>query len=220
MATAVALSLGDAIEQQNKLIRMGELNEHTNDGGYRVLGRMMEMRHELSKGANAPQRALTDLTGLTMDWKHFHNGPLLGLDRTRTQLLVITPVPPLPDLPDPSFEFSKFVELDGNRIPLASIPMEMRKTLKNGDGSPVAGLDGEIERPKMIKQKYVEHASGYWDRFMVFRPVTQVLYKMEGIVGMALIDFSADPYREDMPTFLMDPANGEGHFIGGKMLLR
>src|SRR5579872_3974020 len=53
MATAVALSLGDAIEQQNKLIRMGELNEHTNDGGYRVLGRMMEMRHELSKGATA-----------------------------------------------------------------------------------------------------------------------------------------------------------------------
>ena len=220
MVTASTLTLADAIEQQNKLIRMGELNEHTNDGGYRVLGRLIELRHELAKGANHPDRAITDKVGLTMDWRHFHNGPLLGLDRARTQLLVISPVPPLPDIPDPNFEFSKFVELDGNRIPLTSIPAEMRKTLKNSDGSIPAGLDGEMERPQMRKQRFVEHCSGTFDKFMVFRPITQALYKIEGLVGMALIDFFPDSYSGDCPTFFLDPATGEGHFIGGRMVLR
>lgn len=212
------MSLVDALAQQDELIRAGEINDRTGTGGYRVVGRMIELRHELAKDANAPQRAITDAMGLVMDWKHFHNGPVIGVDRTRTQLLVLSPVPKLPDIPDPTFEYAKFVTHNGNRIPLTSIPADLRLTLKNADGSRPEGLDGENEAPRMLPQRYVDHASGTFGEYMVFRPLTQILYKMDGIVGMALIEF--DQEAPEKAAFLLNPATGKGYFVGGRFILR
>jgi hypothetical protein len=219
MATAT-MSLADAISRQNELIRAGEYNERSGTGGFRVLGRLIELRHERPAEGQVPARDITDKVGLSLDWKHFHNGPLLGMDRSCTQLLVISKVGPLPDIPDPNWKLGQFVELDGNLIPLASIPAEMRATLKNRDGSSVSGLDREQEKPPMRAQHFIEHASGTWGSYLVIRPLTQALYKIDGLVGMNLIDFSSSIGEGNSPAFLLDPATGEGHFLGGQFHLR
>lgn len=212
------LSLSDQIRLQRELMAEGEYDPQSGKG-YIVLGRMIELRHELAKDGNAPARSITDRAGLVLDWKHFHNGPVIARDRASRNLFITSRVGPLPDLPDPDFEFTKFVLLDGNKVPLKSIPVDMRKTLKNSDGSRVEGLDGESEAPRMIKQRYVDHARGTFEEFMVIGPVTQVLFKIDGIVGMSLISFSGDAYTGEMPMFLLNPANGEAHFAGGQFTI-
>ncbi|HWE00682.1 MAG TPA: hypothetical protein VG345_16640 [Bryobacteraceae bacterium] len=210
-AIAVSMPLAEAVAQQNELVRQGEFNSKTGLGGFRVLGRLIEIRHERPTGGNTPARAITDTVGLSLDWKHFHNGPPIGLDRSRTQLLFLDRVPPLPEMIDPNWMPSQFVEVGGNRVPLGSVPKDMYKTL---------GITAELEAPPRVKQNFVSHGCGTWGDFLVIGPLTQALYKIDGIVGMNLIDFASSTYAGDSPMLLINPATGEGHFLGGRFLLR
>lgn len=207
MATAAVVTLQDMLNARNELVRQGEFNERTGAGGYRLIGKMIEMRHEVAKDSNAPDREETKKIGVTMDWRNYHNGPALGLTRDRTQLLIIGKVNPLPDIIDPSWIPTQFVNMPYGRIAAAALSPEERKA---------SGI--VLEEPPKAKQRFVDHMSGRLENFMVCRPLTQILFKIEGVQGMTTIDFTADPYPGTFKhsAFLLDPANGEGHIIGGQ----
>jgi hypothetical protein len=197
-ASPIVNGLAAALEQQDALIRAGEFNERTGQGGFRVLGKLIELRMEVARDANAPSRALAAKIGNVLDWKHHHNGPLLGCDPMRRQLLMLSPVPPLPDIVDPSWKPTKFIKMDFGSIP-----------------------DENEVRP-MIKQSFEDHASGRWTgtNFLVFRPLTQALYKLDRVIGMSLISFASNIADGTSPAFLLDVTTGKGHFLGGSFGLR
>lgn len=204
MAVAATLTLENILDLQNEIIKQGEYNERSGAGGYRVLGRMIEMRHEEAKDSNTPDREQTKNVGLVMDWKHFHNGPALGLTKDRKQLLFLSRVNPLPDLVDPNWRDTQMVQTSYGLIPARALSEEALKaqgiTLQN--------------RP-MIKQRFVDHMSGTIGKFYVCRPLTQILFKIDGVQGFTTIDFTTDPYNGESAAFFLDPATGEGHIYGG-----
>lgn len=205
MATAAPLTLEDVLKHQTELIKQGEYNERSGLGGYRVLGRLIELRHEISKDANEPNREETKKIGVSMDWRHFHNGPLMGLTKDRTQLLFLSKVNPLPDIVDPDYKQTQMVKTDYGLIPAASLSPEALKA-----------QNITLEKTPMKKQRFIDHMSGTFGNFMVCRPLTQALFKIDGLIGMTTIDFASDVYTGESATFFLDTETGEGHIYGGQ----
>jgi hypothetical protein len=208
MATPATMTLADILEAQNGIVRQGEYNERSGQGGYRVIGRMIQLVHEVARDANHPDEEVTKKIGVTMDWRHFHNGPLLGVTKDRSQILFLSKVPPLPDLIDPNWKRTQYVEMPYGRVPADALSEEQLKA---------AGI--KLENPPKIKQRFVEHMSGTWGDFMVCRPLTQILFKMDGIIGMTTIDFANDVYTGESAAFFLNPVTGEGHIYGGQFVI-
>lgn len=213
-----AIDIDAVVAKQNELVRRGEITRENGQGGYTVFGRLVEIRYELTEDHHPPAWMLemAKVRGLVIDWGSPKEGPLLGKSRDG-ELLVISKVSPLPDIPDLSFTQHTMIRLDGNEIPLSSIPIDMRPGLKNSDGTPVIGTNQEIIKPKMQRQNFVDHCTGHIGRLMVFRPIFEGLVKLAGIASMVKIKFEAQ--GAVMPGFYLDPESGEGHFIGGKVVL-
>ena len=206
MATAAAtVTLENILEIQSDLVRQGEYNERSGLGGYRHLGQMMEMRHEIAKDANQPDQEVSRKIGLVMDWRHFHNGPAIGLTKDRSQILILGKVPPLPEVVDPTYKPSQMVKTAYGMISAAALPPEELES---------RGI--KLEKTPMMKQRFVDHMSGTFGKFMLCRPLTQILFKIDGQIGMTTIDFQSDPYDGTSATFFLDTATGEGHIYGGK----
>jgi hypothetical protein len=221
--TTATLTLAERLAEQTKIVELGEYNERSGVGGYRIIGHLIELRHEVARDANSPgsvplvqetsedaaaaARALKK-TGISMDWKHFHNGPQIALDRSRTQILIIGRVPKLPEIPDPDAQLTQFVNTDYGRVPAAVLSAAELKE---------RGIT--LDTPRMVKQTFTEHMSGTFGKFMVCRPLTQALYKVDGLIGLNLINFASDTYSGESPTFFLDPTNGEGHILGGQFYL-
>jgi len=208
------MGLEAAIEARRELVRRGEITKSNGQGGYTILGSLVEIRYERTPDHGPmPEHLRFDVRGCVIDWVSPKTAPLVGLDRAKTQLLVVSHVPPLPDIADPSFRQVEFITWNHNRIPLASVPPEMRDHLKNQDGSIVRGTDRDVTKPKMIKQRFVDHCCGSLGEFMVFRPITEALVKLSGIVALQKILFSKK--GRDWPGFYLNADTGEGHFLGG-----
>jgi hypothetical protein len=201
------LSLYDKLQMQNALVKEGEINRD-GVGGYREIGRMIELRHEIAKDGNSPNVAAAKKTGVVLDWLHYHNGPRLGLSKDRTQLLIIGKVQMLPPIKDPNWKLTQMVKMDYGQVPAAALSPEQLKE---------AGIT--LEDPPMVKQSFGEHARGTFGDYMVIGPLTQALYKIEGIKGMTLIRFASDVYTGESPMFYVQPGTGEGHFCGGQFFL-
>ena len=209
MAQAVETNLMDILEAQNEIVRQGEFNERSGLGGYRVLGRLIQIMHETARDANAPPDSLARKIGVTMDWRHYHNGPLLGLTKDRSQILFLSKVNPLPEIIEPGWVPTQYVDMPWGRVAAAALSPEQLKA---------AGI--VLEKPPMVKQRFLDHMSGrLGEKFMVCRPLTQILFKIEGVQGMATIDFEADSYTGDHAAFFIDPSTGEGHIYGGQVRL-
>ena len=211
-----AIDIEAVIARQNELVRRGEITKENGQGGYTVFGRLTEFRYELTDDHKLPEWLLKMATvrGLVVDWANPKNGPLIGRSRDN-DVLVIGGVQPLPEIPDLTFVQKTMIMLDGNEIPLASIPPDMRKNLKNSDGTPVLGVNEEIIRPRMIKQHFVDHCCGRIGPWMVFRPIFEGIVKLVGIPSMIKIKFEAQ--GAIMPGFYLNPDTAEGHFVGGKV---
>lgn len=204
-----------SIERQNELVRRGEISKQNGQGGYTVFGRLIELRYELTGEQKPPEHLRNDIRGLVIDWGNPKNGPLLGRSGDGKELLVISPVGPLPEIPDPTFVQRTMITWNENTIPLASIPPDMRHGLKNSDGSLVPGTDQEISRPRMMKQHFVDHCAGTMGEYMVFRPLTEGLVKLVGVAHLLKVRFGGA--AETQPGFYLNPQTGEGHFIGGRV---
>ena len=228
LVTDKATSLGDVFKMQNEVVRLGEANEARGIAGYRVIGRLIELRHELARDANAPgqegivgtsaaqqerARAALNKTGLSMDWRHYHNGPMLAVYPARSpqQLLVIGKVNPLPKIPDPDWRESQMVQMSYGQIRASML-----------SAKEITDLGITLEERPMIEQDFMDHAIGRLrgSATVVVSPLTQALYKVEGLQNMNLIDFSADVYDGTQPAFFVNLETGEAHFHGGKFLMR
>lgn len=207
MTSTATMALEDILRQRNEMARQGEINA-SGIGGFRVIGRLIELRHEVAKDANSPNVELAKKTGVVMDWRHFHNGPVLALSKDK-QLLIIGKVPMLPTITDPTWRPTQKVKLkNGDEILAVAL---------SADELQARGI--KLDEQPQIKQNFVSHMSGTFGDFMVCRPLTQALYKMDGIVGFGLIRFANDAYTAESPAFFFNPGTGEGHFYGGQFFL-
>jgi hypothetical protein len=207
-ATATAtLELENILELRAQWAREGEINRN-GVGGYTTLGRLIELRHEVAKDANSPNIEMAKKMGVVMDWRHFHNGPLLGLSRDK-QLLFIGKVNPLPTLTDPDWKLTQMVDMPYGRIPAASLSA---KELQE------RGI--RLEIAPQLKQNFTSHMSGTFGDFVVCRPLTQASVKMDGIPGFLLIKFANDVYTGESAAFFLNLMTGEGHIYGGQFVMQ
>lgn len=234
MATAVmsraansGLDLDREIERQRELIRAGEITRENGQGGWTAFGKLIELRYELTPDKPKPAKHLcSDLRGNVVDWGNPRSGPLLGKARDGKTLLIVSGVDPLPPFPDPRFELGEFVEFNGNMVPLKSIPPDMRERMKRGEikntwgkhgavANEISGLDQKLKNPRMIEQRYIDHACGTMGEFLVIRPLTEGLIKLVGINLLPKIYFESD--GATAAGFYLNPLTGEAFFLGGKV---
>jgi hypothetical protein len=209
MTSTATVTLEDILRMQNELVRQGEVNRASGIGGFHQIGRLIELRHEVAKDANSPNKELALKTGVVMDWRHFHNGPPLGISKDRSTLLITGRVTPLPTITDPNWHPTQKVKLEnGDEILAAAL-----------SAAELEARGIKLDIAPQIKQNFVSHMSGTFGDFMVCRPLTQALYKMDGIPGFGIIRFANDVYSGESAAFFLNPATGEGHFYGGQFFL-
>jgi len=93
MATAVVqLSIEDRLKIQRERVQRGE---------FLALGKLITIVLEPARDANLPPRDQTKVWGVRLDWMGM--GPMLGLSLDQQDLLISTPVPPLPKIVDPQW---------------------------------------------------------------------------------------------------------------------
>lgn len=210
------IGLQQQIEFRRALLRCGEITRENGQGGWSVLGKLIELRYErTSDHAEIPERlrALFAAKGNVLDWGDAKSAPLVGTDRARSILLMVSAAPPLPEQIDPRFKPQEFVELDGNRIPLLCVPPHYRDRLANRDGTRVRGREQKITQPEKISARFVDHACGAMGPFLVVRPLTEGWIQLAGVKALQKVVF--EPRGEEYPGLYLDPQTGEGHFLGG-----
>jgi hypothetical protein len=205
VGTDKPVTLDDVIARHRQLKRMGEYNERSGHGGYIVLGRVMQIVHEVVRDANAIDEDLAKRIGVSMDWRHFHNGPTIACTPDRQELLIIGPVQPLPEIPDPTWK-QKMVEMPWGTVNAGVLTEEELKA---------KGIT--LSKQRMIKQRFIDHMTGTYGDFMVCQKLTQILFKMDGVIGMTTIDFiDHNHYTGESASFFLDTLkNGEAFIIGG-----
>jgi len=208
------------IERHRDYIRAGEITKQNGQGGYSILGRMVEVRYELTEEHRPPKwlrdqaDSMKGKLGLALDWGTTGKGPLLAQSRNEKALLIVSPIEPLAPVPDPEFTQQTFVTWNDNKIPLISIPPDMRKGLKNSDGSIVEGTDQPIKRPLLREPKFMDHCRGNVGPYLIVGPLTEGLIKLKGIYGLMKVFFQSDGVNA--PALWLDPESAEGYFVGGK----
>lgn len=93
MGTMAVLSIEDRLKVQRERVQRGE---------FLPLGKLIAVVLEPARDANLPPRPETKVWGVRMDW--MGQGPMLGLSLDQQDLLITTPVPPLPKIADPQWK--------------------------------------------------------------------------------------------------------------------
>jgi hypothetical protein len=76
--------------------------------------------------------------------------------------------------------------------------------------------DTRTKPPTMIPQAYMDRTLRRFEkRFLVFRCVSQILYRPKGVASWGLINVSTG-FDDTQMAFLVDPNSGEAHFVGGR----
>ena len=96
MGIATAFTLEDQLKLQRERVQRGE---------FTPLGRLVKVILEPARDAPLPPREQTRVVGVSMDWQRL--GPTLGLSLDQRDLLIISPVPPLPRIPDVTWKPAK-----------------------------------------------------------------------------------------------------------------
>lgn len=139
--------------------------------------------------------------GRTLDW--FDQGPLIGLSPGDVDLLVSTPVTPLPDKPDSSFR------------PNAATQEQIERAIATtGKWTPVkAPLVPQI--PEARGARRIKGSN-----ILLFEPVHQVLFRPIGINVFGCVQALEDPASQTVMTFVWDFDSGSGFFYGGRFLVK
>ena len=135
--------------------------------------------------------------GRRLDW--FGQGPLLALSPADVDLLVVSPVYPLPDKPDPTW-----------KAPISS-QQEIDRAVSQF---------GKWTRPSapFVKQ-LPEHRGArriVGTNILLFEPVHQVLFRPEGVNVFGCIEAMTDPGSATVMTFVWNFDDGRGYFYGGR----
>lgn len=139
--------------------------------------------------------------GRTLDW--FDQGPLLGLSQGEVDLLVTTPVTPLPDKPDSSFRASEATQQEIERA-ISDTGKWRPQT------APLVKQIPEDRGARRIKGSHI----------LVFEPVFQVLFRPVGVNVFGCVQAFDDPGSSTKMTFLWDFDRGRGFFYGGRFLVK
>ena len=138
---------------------------------------------------------LQQVQSTIMDW-YGKAGPLLGLTHDAREILVITPMVPLPPIPDPTWKHSGKVQGNG-------------------------GL--RHEKPPMVEQSMLDRATGVIESqegdWLVFQPLQQIMFKAHGAAAWGIIECHADPEGRHA-ALLYHPRTEEAHFCFGSKHLR
>lgn len=166
---------------------------------YRRLGKMIKIvLGEVPSGVPlnlSPEEIARE--GRTLDW--FDEGPLLGLSPGDVDLLLLSPVFPLPDKPDPTW-----------KAPLTT-QEEIEKAVTSG---------GKWAPPKAPLVKQLPEARGARKvkgaNILLFEPVHQILFRPEGVNVFGEIAAMPDPGSATLLTFAWNFDDGRGYFYGGR----
>jgi hypothetical protein len=141
------------------------------------------------------------LEGRTLDW--FDQGPLLGLSPADVDLLVTTPMTPLPDKPK-----SGFVP---PTVSQAEIDRAIAATGKwRPEQAPMVPQRPEDRGARRIKGTNI----------LLFEPVHQVLFRPIGVNVFGCVEALSDPSSATVLTFVWDFDEGSGYFYGGRFLVK
>lgn len=141
------------------------------------------------------------LEGRTLDW--FDQGPLIGLSPGDVDLLVRSPMFPLPKKPKPGF------------IAPSATQEEIEKSIAATGGwqptrAPLVDQIPEDRGARRIKGSNI----------LVFEPVYQVLFRPIGVNVFGCVQAHDDPGSASKMTFLWDFDEGSGYFYGGRFSVK
>jgi hypothetical protein len=191
---------------QNDQVRAGEWTGASSTGKYVVLGFLLQIVLEIARDAAHPDLSVTKRIGHTLDWMHYKRAPMIAQSVSPSglghDLLIVGAVPPLPDIPDPAWKQKMATQ------------QEIEAAMKTPDG-------WQPDRAPMVKQKLEERSSAVLkdSSFLIFQPVTQILFKLNGVPGFRQIEADTSPADGTKLAFLLDPNIGEGHFYGGRYVI-
>lgn len=139
--------------------------------------------------------------GRTLDW--FDQGPVIGLSPADVDLLVVTPMNPLPDKPDPSFRASEATQAQIEKAIAASGKWTPEK-------APLIRQLPEDRGARRIKGTNI----------LLFEPVHQVLFRPIGTNVFGCVQALSDPSSSTVLTFVWDFDAGQGYFYGGRFIVK
>ncbi len=188
--SATTFSLVELLDVHRGFIRRGE---------GRRLGRLVkivlaELPKDVQLGISDKER-LTE--GRTLDW--FNQGPLLALSPGDIDLLVTSPVVPLPKKPQPGW------------MPAAKTQEEIEREIK---------ATGKFTPPQapMIEQRPEDRGCTRikGTTMLCFEPVHEVLYRPVVVQTWGSVHALTDQGSGTKMAFLWDVKTGEGFFYGGR----
>jgi len=197
MGIATAFTLEDQLKLQRERVQRGE---------FTPLGRLVKVILEPARDAPLPPREQTRVVGVSMDWQRL--GPTLGLSLDQQDLLIISPVPPLPRIPDVTWKAPPFPQVrDPNWKSTGPAPLIVDPSYKAPDAP-------------LIEQRYENFTNARVKNstFLVFSPVAQILFRMLSAPAFRMIKSSAG-FDGTQLTLLIDPTTGQGHFTGGRFII-
>lgn len=139
--------------------------------------------------------------GRTLDW--FDQGPLIGLSPGDVDLLVTTPLTPLPDKPDGSFVAPTVTQEDIDKSIAASGKWKPPQ-------APLVRQIPEDRGARRIKGSNI----------IIFEPVHQVLFRPIGVNVFGCVQALEDAASATKMTFVWDFDSGNGYFYGGRFLVK
>jgi len=194
MSSATTFGLEDLMELHRGFVRRGE--------GKR-LGRMIKIVL-----GEIPRDVPLNLSpveirreGRTLDW--FDQGPLLGLSPGDVDLLVVSPMSPLPDKPDPAYI-----------APVASEEDIKKSFEETGKWTPPkAPLV-----PQLPEDRGARRVKG--SNILLFEPVHQVLFRPIGVNVFGCVAALPDQASSTVLTFVWNFDEGQGYFYGGRFIVK
>lgn len=187
---ATVFSFEDALKLHDGFVQRGQ---------YRRLGRMIKIvLGEVPQGVPlklAPEEIARE--GRTLDW--FDSGPLLGLSPGDVDLLLLSPVFPLPDKADATW-----------KAPLVEQSEIEKAVAEHGKWAP--------PKPPLVKQIPEDRGARKvrGANILLFEPVHQVLFRPEGVNVFGEIAAMPDPGSATLLTFAWNFDSGRGYFYGGR----
>lgn len=190
MGSATAFGVEDLMKLHRGFIGRGEVKK---------LGRIVKIvLGEVPQGVTLNlSREEIETEGRTLDW--FDEGPLLGLSPGDVDLLVCSPVTPLPRKPKAGFV-----------APIATQQEIERAVASSGKWvKPQAPFEDQIPEDRGARK-----IKG--TNILLFEPVHQVLYRPIGVNVFGCVEAYSDPGSGTVLTFVWDFDGGAGYFYGGR----
>ncbi len=195
MSSATTFGVEDLMKLHRGFVQRGEIE--------RRLGRMIKIvLGEIPRDVTlnlSKEEILRE--GRTLDW--FDQGPTLGISPGGVDLLVTSPMNPLPDKQDPGF-----------RAPTATQEQIEKAIAETGGWRPQKG--------PLVKQLPEDRGARRMKgtNILLFEPVHQVLFRPLGVNVFGCVQALPDPSLSTVFTFVWDFDAGQGFFYGGRFIVK